>query len=373
MKVSELRKITDALSRFATTRETAKPPSSLIGIQARKEIDEVKFISGDSVAAAVVAPPVGADGVHIISDGRFAISSRGLLQAAKVLPARDEVTLEVGEDKFSIIASGGGRLEFDAVCALSQVGFPRKPKEFKARGRISQEEFKRIAKVFKEISAKVEVPSVQIIDKTGFATAVAPGNRSRYATFRFDAEGEDRYNMSAYLDFWASLTHMTDDGELMWGPKGVLARSGRMEFFSAPYLISKYDSRTRTAEPPRETAPWPIMQIKGELDVGVTIERRKLVDLVKSQAPYDEHNRVTLKVDAGSLVVTSFGSETGLEIPVETSGKGIRSVRADYLTGLLSNMDAREVALRWGSGVPAISLSAEGYESWTLLIAPVAL
>ncbi len=368
MRVSELRKIVEPLARFATTRETAQPPVSLIGVQARME--SVKFIAGTSTSGSIVTVP---EGISVKEVANFAISARQLLQAVKVLPAKEEVDVVVDLSRLSIVAAGGGKVEFDSVCPLSNVGFARKPKDFVAKGKIAGKEFKRIARVFKEISAKVEVPAVQVVGNYAYATAIAPGNRGRYATFKFEAEGQNEYNMSAYLDFWTALAGIEDDGFLYWGPKGLLAKSDNVEIYSAPYLVSKYDQKTKTAELPRETAPWPLLQIKGELDTGFTIERKALLDIVRGQAPFDEHNRVTLIVDAGSLRVTPFGGDSGMEVPVTAHGKGIRSVRADYMTGLLSNMDSRDVSLRWGSGVPAVSIAAEDYEGWTILLAPVAL
>jgi hypothetical protein len=366
MKVSELRNITSSLSVFATTREKASGPESLIGVQVVGGTG--KFIAGNSRAATVVGASIEGDG----KDQRFTIPARPFLQAAKVLPAKHEAELRVGDGRFSILAGGGGRVDIDAVGTIKEAGFAKKPSGFRASGEIAADDWKRISKLFKSISAKVMVPGVQHVSGRGYATAFSTTG-SRYACISFPATGDNEYHMAAYLDFWEGLSAIPSDGVIQWGIGGVLAVGGGVEVFSAPYLTSPYNSETRTSAPPTEQKPWPILQIEGELETGFTVDRKKFIDVIKGQAPFDEHNRVTLQVDTGSLRVMPFGTESGMDFPVEVHGRGIRSVSADNLNGLLSNMDSKEVTLRWGAGIPAVSIAAPEYAQWTILLAPVTL
>jgi hypothetical protein len=368
MKVSELRNIAASLSVFATTREKASGPESLIGVQYVGGTG--KFIAGNSRAATVVGASIEGDG----KDQRFTIPARPFLQAAKVLPAKHEAELRVDDGRFSILAAGGGRVDIDAVGTIKDAGFASKPKgdNVRASGNIPAAEWKRVAKLFKSISAKVMVPSVQHVSGRGYAIALSPGE-SRYACFSFPATGDNEYNMAGYRDFWEGLAAIVEDGILQWGIGGIVAVGGQVEVFSAPYLVSPYNPETRTSAPPSEQIPWPILQIDGELETGFTVDRKKFIDVIKGQAPFDEHNRVTLQVDTGSLRVMPFGTESGMDFPVEVHGRGIRSVSADNLNGLLSNMDSKEVTLRWGAGIPAVSIAAPEYAQWTILLAPVTL
>lgn len=369
MKVSQFKTYTDALARFATTREKALGPESLIGVQKRG--DTLKLISGHSRAGMSVTIPE-----HESEDGNYAftVNARPLLQSVKVLPASTEVVLKAGPDGLRLQAAGGGIIDLGkSDVPLREAGFAKKPKGFVAEGTIDVKNLKRMSKLFKAICAKVTVASIQTHEGVGYAVAIAPGNGSQYANYRFPAGGSDNYNMSGYREFWEALTHFSEDGKISWGKGGILVTSGQAECFSSPYLVSRWDEKTHTAEPPSETIAPPIMVATDKSDIMIKIDRKNLIAIVKGQAPFDEHNRVTLTVDTDSLRVSPYGSNDGQGVPATTEGKGIRSVNADYLNGLLNAMDAKEVTLRWSGGVPAISISAEDYENWTILLAPVAL
>jgi hypothetical protein len=368
MKVSEFRTYIDLLSRFATTREKATGPQSYVGIQKRGA--ELKFISGVSTAGVVVDIPE-----HESETGNFTytVNARPLLQSAKVLPAKANITIVADRGGLHIQTEGGGVFDLSKTdVSMREAGFAKRPKEFQAEGPVSVKNLKRMSKLFKAVSAKIEVPGVQVKGGTAFATVVAPGNRAQYVNYRFPASGQDGYNMAAYRSFWEALTHFQSDGILKWGKQGVLLESDGATCFSAPYLTSTYDPAIGVG-PAQEAPPWPIMMATEKSDIAFTIDRKVFIDIVKGQAPLDEHNRVTFIVDTGSVRVTPFGSTDGMDVPCKGKGTGIRSVSADYLNGLLSHMDAKEVTLRWDDGVPAISITAEDYENWTILLAPAGL
>lgn len=374
MKVSEFKKYTEALARYATTREKANGPESLIGVQKRGDV--LKLISGNSRAAMVVTVDE-----HKSDEGdySFTIPARKFLQTAKVLPARAEIEIRTSKNGISLHAQGGGNIDVArGDLSLREAGFARKPKSFRAEGQIDAKNLKRMSKLFKNISAKVEVPSVQIVKGTGYATAVAPGNRPMYANYRFPATSsngpDDEYNMAGYRDFWEGLTHFSEDAVIKWGRDGILVKSAYAECYSAPYLVSRWDAEKQKADPPEEQVAWPIMVAIEQSDVAFTIERKTLTEAVKGQSAFDlEESRITLEVNTDSVRVMPYGSSDGMDLQCKATGKGIRSVRSDYLLTLLNAMDSKEVTLRWSGGVPAISISAEDYSSWTILLAPVAL
>lgn len=368
MKVSTLRKYTDALARFATTRDNAVGSTSLVGIQVND--NGLKLISGTSQAGMVVFLESDEFSTDVKGKFSYTIPAKPLLQAAKALPARTDVELRVDNDGLHIISEGGGRMDIGKVGSLRDSGFPKKPKDYTAQGHIPAVGWKQLAKLMKQVSEKIEVPSVQIIDNIGYATVVSPG-KGRYISYQFEARGPSEYNMSGYRDFWNALSHMGDEGMLRWGRQGIVATAGRFECFSAPYLVSRWDEETRTAEPPTETHAWPILSISGDTEVGFTIPKAELLTAVKAQSAFDELHRITLQVDSDSLRVSPFGSDDGYQLPCEVRGKGIRSVSADYLSGLLSSMDTKEITLGWSSGQPAITITAKDYSNWTILLAPL--
>jgi hypothetical protein len=366
MKVSEYKSIAESLGKFATTREKATGPESLIGVQCSKS--GLKLIAGTRTSAVVVGVS------EYESDGEyaFAVNARPFLQGAKVLPARATVKLLVSKNRLTVQTEGGGKIDVLAEFQLHEAKFPKKPKRFGASGKVAAKDWKRISKFFKFISQKVSPGTIQLVGDTGYATIYSTTG-SHYANLSFPASGLDGYAMAGYLDFFTGLVALVEDGELHWGPEGLVAQTPSATVICSPYLVSKYDDKSKTAEPPKEMEPWPVMKVDGVMANGFTVDRKNLIDIVKGQAPFDEHNRVTLTVDTGSLRVAPFGSDAGQEVPAVVTGKGIRSVNANYLNGLLSAMDSKEVTLGWASGQPAVSITAKDYEAWTILLAPAGL
>ena len=368
MKVSEYQAIAKSLSKFATTREKAMGPESLIGVQNKGGV--LKFIAGNSKAGCSVTTTDYTSS----ADGSFTVGARPFLQAAKVLPARSTIDIIASDKRVVVRTEGGGQIELDRNGTIKEAGFAKRPKEFVASGEIVGADWGRLSKLFKTVSDKIEIPGVQYIDGVAYASCVAPGNRPRYVSYRFPANGgEEGYNMAGYRDFWEGLAAITADGTLKWGKDGVIASGGGVEVFSAPYLVAKYDREAGILEEPHEMPALPIMRTTGKYDVVLKMPRKELIDIIRGQAPFDEHNRVTLKVMPEKLRVSAFGTETGQEVVAEANGTGFRSIRADYLNGLLNSIDAKEVSLGWGAGMPAVSIEAEGYAQWTILLAPVAI
>jgi hypothetical protein len=257
--------------------------------------------------------------------------------------------------------------------SLADAGFAKKPRNPRADAIVPPEEWGRMARTFKEVADKIVAPSIEQVDGKAYVSVIAPGVGGRYASCVFDAQGEGGYAASSYPEFWDALRVFEEEGTLKWGTDGVIAQSGRFECFSGPYLVSKYDRATHIPETPHEPKPWPIMRFKGEPAVSFTMDRKSLITVIKGQAPYDEHNRVTIEVTTGSVVIRPYGSEDGQSVPIETRGSGVRSVRADYLAGLLSTMDTGEVTVGWAVNAPSILITGKGYERWTILVAPVTL
>ena len=367
MKVTEFRTIADALARHATTREKNSGPTSRIGVQVSNGV--LKLISGTSTAGmiATVQP----------AEGKFSytVDARPFLQAAKVLPAKDQLEMVATASELTLNTSAGGGLRLQSSGELRDAGFAKKPKDPRATASVPDAEWVRLAKTIKEVSQELVAPSIHAVGSDVNISIVAPGGlHPRYATCTLPfLSGEDGYYASAYNEFFESLRALEGDGVLSFGKDGVLASAGRLEAYSGAYLVSPYDDTTKRAEEPREPEPWPILRVSGEMAVSFTIDRKNLLAVVKGQAPYDSENRITMEVTAESLVIRPYGSESEQRLPASTQGSGVRSVRADYLGGYLSTMDCKEVTVGWHTTAKAIVVSGDGYERWTLLVAPVAL
>lgn len=329
----------------------------------------MKMISGSSSSGMVVTVQP--------YEGKFAYTfeARPLLQAAKILPAKDEVEIKATPEGLELVTAAGGGLRLQPNGDLRDAGFAKKPKVFRARASVPEEEWVRLSKTIKEVSDDIVPPSMHVVGTSVHVSIVAPGGyHPRYATCTLPLiDGDDDYAASSYNDFWDSLRAFKTEGVISFGRDGVLAATGRLEAYSGSYLVAKYNQVEKRPEPAREPDPWPILKSDGELATSFTMDRKNLLAVVKGQAPYDAHNRITMEVTSGSLVVRPYGSEAEQRIPTSTVGSGVRSVRADYLGGFLSIMDCKEVTVGWHASAKAIVVDGEGYERWTLLVAPVAL
>jgi hypothetical protein len=356
MKVSEYKKLIDKVKAFASSREKAAGPESVVGVQVSNGV--VKFIAGTDEAGVVITL---ADAQAEVGSYGFIVSARPLIESAKVLPAKDNVVIEITKKMMTIVASGGGRLELKAVGTLREAGFPKKPKQHVATASIYSEQWGQMSRLFDAVLEKYKTGNnvnLRFMDDGLYIVGTAmPSNR--YAMLLVPEYEGPQVDFFPVNDFWSALKVLDGDGVIRAGYDGFIASTGDTEVFS---LIVRFEKN------------WTIPVIKAVGDgVGFTMSRTDLVSVVRGQAPNDEHNRVTFEVDE-DLKVTAFGAETGINLPVNTVGTGIRSVNANYLSSILRAMtDTKEVTLRWGNPSPGIRISASEYPSWMILVAPVAL
>jgi hypothetical protein len=368
MKASEFKSIATAIGVFASARETAKAPESLIGVQSRNGV--VKLIAGSKHAGTTVVLSSETEG-----NFGYTIEARPFLQASKAITGKQEVELLVMPEGLTIKASQGGKIELKPTgLSLKEAGFPRKATNPSVVASIYAEKFQQLAKVFDAVHGdrEIEAPSLEMLNGEAVFVCLSSGNRAMYAMFRVPAEGPKGYYAAAYPDFWRALKIMKDNGAIRFGEDGVLATDGTREVFVTPYRVAKYDPNTRTSEEPRNPEPWPVLVVGKDPTVRAQLDKKALIETVKGALPGDEHNRVTINVDAGTVEVRAFGAESGMTLPADTVAHGTRSVNADYLLKLLRAIDGKAVTLAWGQS-PAVIISSPEMDGFTILLAPVAL
>lgn len=370
MKASEFKRITTALALFASSRETAEAPESLIGVQVSNGV--AKLIAGKGPAGVVVT---------LVGDtpGKFAytVSARPLLQAAKVITAKQEVEIKVTESHAEITTSDGGSVHLARDGSLSEAGFPRKPKEFVVESQVRGEQFGQLASVFDAIHGdyEIEAPSLQQIGDESHFVCVTPvkDKRALYGHLTVAGKGENEYFAAAYPVFWRSLKALDADGVIRWGNEGVMAVSGAVELYTTPYRVSPYDPKTRRSETPRPPEPWPIMALAGAPSVGLTVDKKAMIEAVKGVMPNDEHGRIVVEVKPDGLVnLSAFGTDKGIQIPGQTVHKGHRACDSALLLKALRAIDGKTATIGWAQQ-PAMIISAPEMAGWTILLAPVAL
>ncbi len=365
MKLTEFKEIVDALSRFATSRETARGPEAFIGVQSGSGL--LKLISGDGAAGMVVTigPSVGYFS--------YVVSARPLIQASKLLKGKMEIEISATPEALTISTDSGGRVVLRPTGDLTDTGFAKKPKDVRATVHLKDGQFLQVSKLFRAISEEVQVPSVQIIGDKGYMTAVSGGLNAQYACLAVAGDGPSDYTVSGYRSFWEALRTMEEAGTLELCEDGLRAQSGRYECYSGSYRVSKWDERTKVAELPRHPMAWPVMQFNdAKSTAAFTLPKKDLQNAAKGQAPLDSYARITLEVLNGIVNVRAFGEEEGMTVPCETSGGGLRAVSATLLNEILTAVDAKEVTIRWGTS-PALRIEPSGYDDFTILLGPVAL
>lgn len=302
------------------------------------------------------------------------MASRPLLTAAKAMSGKLDLRIQATSRGIEVLTDKGGSLEVPHFGELRDAGFAKKARQPVARAVIEGRQWGQLAKLFDAVQQDIEnpTPTLDFTTETGYLTAVMPTEKKAlYATLEVPTEGAAVYG-AAYTDFWRSLKVLKEDGTLNFCKDGVVAVAGNIEVFCTPYLVSRYDAKKKIANPPQHPEPWPVLGFKGNPTTSVKVDRKKLIEIIKGQAPLDEQNRVTLNINDAALLVTAYGAESGFEIPVATSGTGIRSMNADYLMAILRAIDSKEVTLSWGNS-PAVKVDAEGFTGWTILVAPTML
>lgn len=367
MNVTEFKKIVAALSTYASARAT-DGPTSRIGVQVSG--GKLKLIAGSSRGGIVVQ-----SGTSTIEDCAFFVDSKPLLAAARVIKGKLDIGIGADQAGLYITTSKGGSIDLGIAGSLKDSGFARKPKRFEATAHLGEDQFSQVSRLFNAVGQDIEsqTPTMHYYDGKVVLTGVSAGSHSVYASLEVPGDAQEEAYGSAYMDFFASLRVCEARGAISFGKWGASATSGDIECFSAPYLVSPYDKKTKTSSVPVSPKPWPTLGWRDESTTArATLERKVLIEAVKTYADSDEHKRVTLQIKNGLRVYT-FGSEQwGTTIPANSEGDGVRSVQANYLLDMLRAFESKEVALAWGKS-PAIRLSSEGYNGWIILLSPTAL
>lgn len=366
MNVTEFKRKLAALSTHATIREKATGPESRIGVQAAG--GKIKLIAGTSRTGVTVIA-----GDTDVTGRVFTIDARPFLTSGKVIKGKLDLQFEVTGSGLGIVTDKGGSLGCQETGTLRESGFVKRPRKLIAQAQIDGPKWAQIGRLFDAVQRDIDIPTPTIdirADGTDI-TAVSPVMQELYASLHVNNSQGEAYG-AAYVDFFRSLKVLEHSGTLSFCEDGVVASAGDIEIFSGPYRVARYDAKKRTSLPPENPKPLPTLNFRGTPATSFTLERKRLIDVLRGQASNDQDNRVTLVVNDTALEVVSYGAESGFVIPTATSGQGMRSVNAGYLMDILRAFDSKEVTLGWGVS-PGIKIDAEGYQGWTILVAPVVL
>jgi hypothetical protein len=354
MKVSELKTVVGALQSFATVRDKNEGVDTRLGIQAGA--GRLKFITGDGTSGIVV------DVQETEERASFYTDFRPFAQGVKVLPAKSEVVLSVSQDGLAIRAAAGGELLLKNKGPLYDAGFAKKPHDSDALHFIEDGiELNRLAKLFSAVT-KGEERLSQIVatlrmDETGIHWSfVEPRVKTKYASY--NQRSTHMGNRLLLLDagFIDALKAVGKDCDVAVGYESLIVDDGHNVIYTSN--VGNMES-------------CPVLAVQGDL-INFTMERKKLIDLLKGQIPHDEYGRVVMSWGKDTLEIRPFGDEDGMTIPVKTIGTGTRGVNANLMIDMLNSMDdSKVVSVRIAQGSPAIILSAEEYKDWTLLVAPL--
>lgn len=347
--ISDFKAACETLGRFADVRETAKEPRDRVLIQLSG--GKLKLVGGDEDMSVVV------DLGEQQGKAKAVVSSRLLLNAAKALRGRGDLTVEVGPSGAVLRHEGGGSVKLSPISSVVP-SFVRPPKKAEAVATVSHPGLDTAAKVFPAVTSK-HYPSSLVYLRGGQDNLTMAGTDQRsYA--RWDLLPEvtvSRLPLGAVpATLFPQMRDLTEPGVIAWGDGRLAIRSGR-------FLVG-----ARIA--PEETAQKSPVHGSG---VRVVANRKQLIDSLRAASGADSNHRVRLEVGtAGSLSLANWEGAGSLLLPAQTEGRGHVGVNADRMRKLLTALPGKSAVVEFAGPPPGnIALYSEEAEGWYTLLAPV--
>lgn len=323
-------------------------PTDLVFIQAVG--GTLKLVAGTADSTLIVnAGPTTAQ-------GKALVSARTLLNAAKSLRGKGDITFAIDNGKsVTITVSTGGEM----TLPNESTTIPRwlKPDvQASGGGPFPAKFWPEAAKVVAATTGDYWPLSHVHLRLTDGTLLVSSTDGVALGSTFIPAEG-DRYLVGSLSSvFVTAIKNLAEAGTLSWGESSLTVISG-------PY--------TAVTQLYRVADPIPAIVVP-DAETTVTVDRKVMADMVKAVASNDEHKRVALVARNAALTVHPFDSrEASVKVPAEVEGDGTVGVDAGVLGRLLSAAPGKTVSLGWsGSRSPIQFVDKDS--TWRTLLAPVA-
>lgn len=354
LSIATFKDVCETLGRFADIRETAKEPRDRIVAQVGG--GRLKFIAGDEQKTVVVDM-----GEHEGKD-KAIVKSRLLLNAAKALRGRGEVSIEVDRGGVFMRASTGGQVKLTSFTTQVPT-LVRPPKKAEAQFSVGHPGLGLAAKVFPAVTSKHH-PADMVYLTSGRGSLTFTGCDSRsYASWDVPVayQGDPWSLGAAPAALFPALRDLTEAGVIAHGDGRLAIRSG---MFLVGVKLGAFQ------------CPFPTPESHDT--VRVEANRKQLIEALKGMAGGDVNKRTRLEAGTNTqgdeyLAILNWEGHGSMDLDAQVTGKGRVGVDADRMGSLLKAMPGKSAIIEFEGTRPSpVRILSEEAEGWTTLIAPVA-
>jgi len=355
------------LGRFANIREGAPEPTDRILVQFDKVL---KFVAGDDHSTVIVDT-----GVPVTTKGKALVNARLLLQAAKTLRGKGDLSIELdGKGGAILTTHTGGKVVLPRVSDVLP-GWVR-PSDAPANALVLETPvglWSDLSKVIGVGPDKHYHPwnLVHFEQYEGQLSLVWTDNY-RWIAYPM-ANG---LNLSGYKYLGSVNVEFIKSLKAFEGETAFVLQDDRMAVYSggssAVSMLGFFKDKDKTLyDAARKGGMRPV-----DLSVGATVNRKDFIDNLKAVSSADEYGRVTVMVNRGEVKVYGYGHERDGSMTMKassTQGQGYISFREELATKLLSGLKDKEVTFLFpAKGMGPVQFK-EAKWGLQMYLAPVAL
>lgn len=326
-------------------------PSDAILIQAVG--GQLKLVAGtaDSTIIAAAGPTE--------TKGKALVSARLVLNSAKALRGKGDVTFDVTEQGATIRVSTGAEMQL-ANIGTAIPDWLRAPKEWTGEAVFSEKFWPEAARVFTATTGNLWPYSHISLDiaEGGLRFLACDNYAAATTTLSTREPVEDGTQLGCISSVFAnSLRDLDPEGLVRWSDDLFGIEAGPYTVLARLYRAFGHPSFDR---------------FEGEPATRVTADKKVLSDMVRGVASNDEHNRVALVARGAALTVRPYDNPgTSMTVPAKVEGNdGSVGVDAGVLGKCLTAYPGKTVNLGWSPGVAPISLLDRSW-SWRMFLAPI--
>ena len=366
LNIADFKSSAEMLGRFASIREGAPEPTDRILVQ----FDTVlKFVAGDDHSTVIVNT-----GSPVDAKGKALVSSRLLLQAAKTLRGKGDISIGLdGKGGALLTTHTGGKVVLPRV-SDSLPGWVR-PTDEPANAIVLETP----AGLWSDLSKVIGIgpdkhywpwDHVHFEMYEGTLRLIWTDNY-RWVAYTLTeglALAGHKYMGSVSVEFIKSLKAFDDVTGFTLTEDRMLVVSGASS--AVTRLVWAIEKGERLYDKARPNMVRPV-----GLNIGAAVNRKDFIDNLKAVSSADAYGRVTVMVEAGAVKVYGYGHERdgSMTMNAKTQGHGYVSFNEQLATKLLSGLKDKEVTFLFpDKGMGPVQFK-EAKWALQLYLAPIAL
>jgi DNA polymerase III sliding clamp (beta) subunit (PCNA family) len=344
-------------------REGAQSPRDRILVQSSPS--SMKLVAGNKSSTLVLSLPSETKTRSV-----FTVAARVLLQSAKVLVGKGEVTLEADDKGLHLHTSTGGRATFPRIDGSPRdFILPAKQTEMIAEF----EDLSRMGKVLKACAGDIPPHtwvSVTTAGREGETTTIALTASDAHKYARVDLGGGEGLEVPYlfHADALDGFKAIEEPGKVEWSENTV-------EFVTA---TKRLVARSHQGEGWKNIG----FPSRGAI-AGIKMDRKVLIEAIKGVSGKDPHERFQIAMSRKGMThgedgvyIGSFDSTDWYRVDGTPQGESAPlALSAAYALDILRSMDGKMVTIRWPESKADLTKVAFSSEEnrWTkILLAPIA-